>query len=342
MEKKKEITIYDLAKELNVSASTVSRALKGHSSIGKKTTRAVKKLAEEWGYRPNNIAASLRKNRTNNIGIIVPWINRPFISALISGVEAAAKASKQNVIISQSRDKYQNEIQNVAALFESRISGLIVSLAMETQTFDHFQRFTDNNIPLVFVDRVPKDWNCHKVVIDNYAAGFKATQHLIEKGCKRIAHFGGALHQYIYDERQKGYIDALKKSNLPIDETLILRGDILSAKEGIKLTKYLLDLENPPDGIFSANDTSAVSAIQYAKSKNLNIPDDLAIIGFNNDPVCLIIDPQLSSITHPAIEMGKIALQQAMKIHSNDDLIVSQTITLKTELIERKSSSKSK
>ena len=338
MKKKKQVTIHDLAKELNVSASTISRALKDHYSIGKDTIAAVKKLAKERGYRPNSIAASLRMQSTNTIGILVPRINRPFISSLISGVEEAAREAGFNVIISQSHDSYQDEIDNAKALYDSRISGLVVSLAMETKTYSHFEQFAQSDTPVVFVDRVPLESGGLKVVIDNYAAGFKATQHLIDQGCRRIAHFGGALHQNIYKERQQGYIDALKKNNLPVDRELILNGNVLSADEGRKMTKALLELPNPPDGIFSANDRAAISAIKYAKSIGVKIPEELAIIGFNNDPVATIIEPQLSSISHPAVEMGRIAVQQVLRIKQPNDLVASQTITLKTEVIARGSS----
>lgn len=167
--------------------------MQNYPSIGKATIKAVKKLAVDRGYRLNSIAASLRKRETNNIGMLVPWINRPFVSSLISGAEAAARAAGYNVLISQSHDSHDNEIDNVKAFFESRICGLIVSLAMETKDYEHFDRLIENGTPIVFVDRIPEHLDVHKVIIDNYAAAYKATQHLIEQGCRRIAHFGGAL-----------------------------------------------------------------------------------------------------------------------------------------------------
>lgn len=342
MKRKSGVTIYDLAAELKVSPSTVSRALQNHPSIGKATIKAVKKLALERGYRLNSIAASLRKQQTNNIGVLVPWINRPFISSLISGAEATARAAGYNVLISQSHDSFENEKDNVKAFFESRICGLIVSLAMETKGYDHFNRFLENDTPIVFVDRIPEYLDVYKVNIDNYAAAFKATEHLVEQGCQRIAHFGGALHQTIYSERRRGYEDALKKYNLPVDESIIIHGDVLSADEGLKMTARLLKLASPPDGIFSANDTAAVSAIQYAKSIGIRIPDDLAVIGFNNDPLCTIIDPPLSSINHPAVEMGRIAVQQILRIKESEADLITQTITLKTDVVARASSLRNK
>lgn len=338
MEKKREVTIYDIAKELNVSPSTVSRALKDHHSIGKKTKKAVLKLAEERGYQPNVIAASLRSNRTNTIGVITPWINRPFISSLISGVEMTANKQGYNVIISQSHDSYENEVANAKALYGSRIEGLIVSLAMESTNYDHFQKFLKKNIPVVFVDRVPDDINTTKVVINNYEAGFKATQHLIEQGCTRIAHIGGVRHRNVYKERMDGYVAALRQYDLTIDDNLIIESDRLSSEEGFRIAKYLLNLPERPDGIFSANDTAAVSLIKYAKSVGVDIPNDVAVIGFNNDPISTIIDPPLSTIIHPAIEMGKLAATQVLNREDQTDIVKSQTIMLDTELIVRESS----
>lgn len=338
MKTRKGVTIYDIASELKVSPSTVSRALKDHYSIGKDMIKAVKKLATERGYRPNNIAASLRRNRTNTIGVMISWINRPFISSLISGVEQAASKAGYRVIISQCSDSYENEVANAKALFDSRISGLVVSLAMETKKYEHFQQFIKNDIPVVFVDRVSEEFNSDKVVIDNVAAGFMATKHLIDQGCRRIAHFAGAQHRNIYRDRMKGYVEALRQHNLPVDEELICHGSILNSEDGVKMTTHLLNLPHPPDAIFSPNDTSAVSAIQCAKSRNIKVPHELAVIGFNNDPIALIIDPPLSTISHPAVSMGKIAAQQVLK-HKDDhqEDIEAETIVLKTELIVRQS-----
>lgn len=313
-ENKKDLTIYDIAKELNVSGSTVSRALNDHPGIGKKTRKAIKDLASEWNYRPNLLAASLRTKRSNTIGVLVPWINRPFISSLISGIESSAFEAGYNVIISQSHDSYEMEKQSVQALSESRISALIVSLAMQSNNYKHFDIFNNNGIPIVYVDRIPQLKNIYKVHIDNFNAAFEATEHLINQGCKRIAHFGGTSDQIIYEERRLGYISALKQYGLNINDELNLKGKSLSADESIHLCESVFGLDNPPDGLFCANDTSTVSAIQFAKNLGIRIPEDLAVIGFNNDPICTIINPTLSSVEHPAIEMGKLAFNQALRL----------------------------
>ena len=341
MKIKKEVTIYDLAKELNYSPSTISRALNNHKSISKKTIKLIKEAALEMGYRPNNLAAGLRNNKSNTIGVLISRINRPFMASLISGIEETARKEGYNVLISQSNDKYENEVSNCNALYDSRITGLIVSLSMETVDTAHFQKFVDQGIPIVFVDRVPENFNSYKVVIDNYTAGYSATKHLIDQGCTRIAHFAGAQHRNIYEERKKGYLDALRDSGLPIMEDLIVHFKTLSFEEGHKATKKLLKMEQPPDGIFSANDTAAVSAIMCAKKMGVEVPQQLAVIGFNDDPIASIMQPSLSTVSHPASKMGAISARRILN-HSghNHDADLTEITILGTEIIQRDSSMK--
>ena len=338
MKPNKEITIYDIAQKLGVSPSTVSRALKDHHSIGKKTKKAVKSLAEELEYKPNTAAASLRNNKTKTIGVIISRINRPFISSLISGIERTANSAGYRVIISQSHDDMEQEIENAHAMVSSRVEGLIVSLAMGTDNYDHFSQIINNGIPIVFVDRVTEQFNSDLVIIDNTYAAKVATQHLIDQGCKRIAHFAGAQHRNVYRNRRMGYEQALKENGLEVDPDLIINVYNLSAKDGYKATEHLLKMKNPPDGIFAPNDTSAVSAIKCAKKMGVRVPDDLAIIGFNDDPICTIVEPELSTISHPGIEMGQIATTQLLKAKDHSEVEKSSIVKLKTELIVRESS----
>lgn len=339
----KKVTIYDLAKKINYSPSTISRALNDHKSISKKTIKTIKEAAKEMGYRPSSLAASLRNNRTNTIGIMISRINRPFISSLISGIEETARTAGYNVLISQSNDKFDNEVNNAKMLIDSQISGLVVSLAMETTDYSHFQQFVDNGTPIVFVDRVPEGFSSYHVVIDNYTAGYNATQHLIDQGCQRIAHFAGSQRRNVYSERKKGYMHALRDAGLAVDPGLIFEFGTLSFEEGKKATKELLRMKNPPDGIFSANDTAAVSAIAYAKSKGIRIPQDIAVIGFNDDPLASIFDPPLSTVSHPAMKMGEIAAKRILN-HDQESMDdgVSEVTILKTEVIVRDSSNRQK
>ncbi|RAV29630.1 LacI family DNA-binding transcriptional regulator [Sinomicrobium soli] len=341
MKTNKEVTIYDIARKLKYSPSTISRALNNHSSISGKTIGIIKKTAREMGYRPNSIAASLRNNKSKTIGIMISRINRPFVSSLISGIEEKAREAGYNVIISQSNDKYDNEVFNAQTLYNSRISGLVVSLSMETRKLDHFSQFIKQGIPIVFVDRIPDKLKGYKVIIDNYAAGYKAAEHLIQQGCKRIAHFAGAQHRNVYRERKHGMLDALNDYNIAVNDDLIIDCQALSFEEGAEGMRRLMNLPQPPDGLFAANDTSAVSAILYAKKHGIDIPRDLAIIGFNDDPIASIVDPPLSTITHPAIEMGNICTERILQ-HITDadkkDSDAPEIITLPTELLMRASS----
>jgi LacI family transcriptional regulator len=340
MEENKDITIYDLAEKLKLATSTISRALKDHPTISSKTIKKVKKMAEEMGYVPNTLAAGLRGNKTNTIGVLIPTITQPFLASLISGIEIAARKSGYNVIIVQSHDSYSEEVSMAKSLYSSRVSGIICSLAMETRDTSHFQQFVSNNIPLVFVDRVPKNFNTFRVIIDNHSAGYKATKHLIEQGCVRIAHItAGAEFGNLYIERKRGYLDALKDHNLPIDEELIIDLKSVTYEDGVKASNKLFDLKNPPDGIFSSGDIIAVSAIQTAKKRKIKVPEELAVIGFNNDPISQIIDPNLSTITHPAAKMGKMSAEiilQNLKSLKKDD--VKEITFLNTEVLVRESS----
>ncbi|AOW19111.1 LacI family transcriptional regulator [Polaribacter vadi] len=342
MKKYTEITIYDIAEKLNLATSTISRALKDHRSISEKTIKKVKKTAFEMGYQPNNLAASLRNKQTKTIGVLLPTVTQPFLSSLISGIEITAKKAGYTVMIMQSHDSYDEEVNLAQSLYNNRVSGIICSLAMETQDTSHFQIFINNNTPLVFVDRVPKNFNTYRVVIDNFSAGYKATKHLIDQGCKRIAHLSvGSEFGNLYSERKKGYLEALKDHNIDIDEQLIVRLTTVTYDEAEKGTNKLLDLKNPPDGIFTPGDILGVSALQCAKKRGIKVPEELAIIGFNNDPISEIIDPNLSTITHPAEKMGQAAAKiiiKNLKSLKKDD--IKEITFLNTEVLVRESSKK--
>ncbi|MDA0193998.1 MAG: substrate-binding domain-containing protein [Bacteroidetes bacterium] len=285
------------------------------------------------------VASNLRTNSTNTIGIIVSTVNKPFISSLISGVEQQANKNGYNVLITQSYDSYQKEAADAKILFANRVEGLVVALAMETTDFTHFKQFLRKGVPLVFVDRVSKEFDSDKVTVDNFGAAYKATEHLIQQGCKLIAHFTGAQNVNVYHERKRGYLEALKKYGIPICEELIIDTDNDSSEDGYRVTQHLLDLPEPPDGIYSPNDTTAVSAIQCAKKRGVNVPNDLAIVGTNDDPFSTIIDPPLSTVALSAMDLGKIAVSQVLKRKAYyQHMVKSEEIVLKTELIIRESS----
>ena len=338
-EKPTEVTIYHLAERLGLATSTISRALKNHHSIGKKTIEKVKKTAEEMGYRPNNLAASLRSKKTKTIGVLVPTITQPFLSSLISGIEITAQKAGYNVVIMQSHDSYKEEVNMAESLYSSRVSGIICSIGMQTLNTDHFNLFIENHIPLVFVDRVPKTFNTFRVVIDNYAAGYKATKHLISQGCVRIAHLTAGSEFSIYHERKRGYIDALKEANLPVEDELIIKLKAVTYEDAEIACNKLLSLKKRPDGIFAPGDILGVSAIQCAKKRGIKVPEELAVIGFNDDPISRIIDPNLSTITHPASKMGQASAEIILKnLKSSVEDEAREITFLNTEVLVRESS----
>lgn len=340
MDRKASVTIHDLARELNISASTVSRALNDNPRIRKSTKEKIKALALELGYQPNTIASNLRTQKTHTIGIVVPLINRHFFSTFISGVEDIAFEAGYNVIISQSKDLLQKEQQIVNSMFSNRVDGLITSLSMQTSAFEHFQLFANKNIPLIFFDRIAPEFEANKIIVDDFACGFKATQHLIDQGYQRIAHLAGPTVLNTYHDRMEGYKSALKKNNMPLEDELIICNR-LTRMDGQEAIKKLLNLQNPPDAVFCGNDTSALSMIVYLKSQGIRIPEDFGIVGFSNEPFSEVVTPSISTLKQPAQEMGQKAAELIINEIENKELPRTyQTVTMPTELIVRESSSR--
>lgn len=338
MSNQSETTIHDIARKLNLSASTVSRALKDNPVISEPTRILIKRIADEMGYRPNILAANLRTKRTNTIGVIVPLINRHFFSSVISGVEEVAYNQGFAVTISQSNDKIEKEIKIALALFANRVDGLIASIGMETNTFDHLKLFSERKIPIVFFDRVVEEIAAHKIVVDDYGGGFRATQQLIEQGAKNVAHIGGPLNLKIYENRQKGYCDALKNAGLKVNQSLIINNS-LSREEGSKAIRNLMQQEIKPDAVFCANDTTALSVIIYLHEIGIRVPEDMVIVGFSNEPFSEVVTPSISTVKQPGFLMGQKAAQLIIQqiLHDNDNPSF-KTIVLPTELIIRDSS----
>ncbi len=338
MSNQSETTIHDIARKLNLSASTVSRALKDNPVISEPTRILIKRIADEMGYRPNILAANLRTKRTNTIGVIVPLINRHFFSSVISGVEEVAYNQGFAVTISQSNDKIEKEIKIAHALFANRVDGLIASIGMETNTFDHLKLFSERKIPIVFFDRVVEEIAAHKIVVDDYGGGFRATQQLIEQGAKNVAHIGGPLNLKIYENRQKGYCDALKNAGLKVNQSLIINNS-LSREEGSKAIRNLMQQEIKPDAVFCANDTTALSVIIYLHEIGIRVPEDMVIVGFSNEPFSEVVTPSISTVKQPGFLMGQKAAQLIIQqiLHDNDNPSF-KTIVMPTELIIRDSS----
>ena len=332
------ITIKDLARELNLSTSTISRALQNHPNISKNTIREVQKLATKLRYFPNSMGSNLRRQKTNLIGIIVPRIDIIFHSRAISGIEKIANKLGYNIIICQSNDSYEREVANTGTLLINMVEGVIGCLARNTKNYSHYARFKEYNIPLVFYDRVCYEIEASKVVIDDCESAYKATEHLISIGCRRIAHIAGNQSTGIYVSRLEGYKASLKNNNLPLSDDLICFTEHLNYEAGIECAVRLAGLSQIPDGIFCANDYTAISAIQFFKKRDFKIPEDIAIVGFSNYPVSKIIEPALTTIDDHAFEMGQTAAKLLIRqIEEKNPNISSETVVLKTDLIIRES-----
>jgi len=339
MKKESHITIHDIAKALNISGSTVSRALNDNSRISDKTKKAVRSMAKQLGYQPNALASNLRTSCTKTIGVIIPRISRYFFSSAITGIEELARTRGYNVIICQSNDQEARESDCVQTLFASRVDGVISSIAINTENFEHYKTFTDRNIPLVFFDRVCDELETSQVVVDDFKGGFIAAEHLISKGCKRIAHISGPQHLNIYINRLQGYLKALRKHNFEIEEDLIIES-LLTREDGEACAKKLLDSPNRPDAIFAANDISALSIILYAKEIGLRIPEDLAVVGFSNEPFSEYVSPSLTTIEQSGFDVGTKATELLLDIITNKTGNHQETIVLPVKLIERESSNR--
>jgi LacI family transcriptional regulator len=336
----KEITIYDIAKDLGVSPTTVSRALNNHPAVNEKTKKRVFDAAQEMGYQSNIFASNLRSKRTNNIGVIVPRLNSSFQSSVIAGMEKVANESGFNLIISQSLESYEKEMANAYTMFNSRVDGLLVSLASNTEKIDHYNPFLKKGIPILFFDRIAEHSECTGIIIDNIQAGQKATNHLIEQGCKRIVHVLGNIKINVYADRLKGYKYALMDNDIPFDPSLIIYSD-LNEEAGEEIVGKILKMDPMPDGLFVSNDSCAASCIRHLKLEGIKIPEDIALVGFNNDAISRLVEPNITTINYPGYEMGELAMKNLVKhLESPSEGILQNTnkITLRSDLIIRGSS----
>ena len=338
MSKREKVTIHDIARKLNVTASTVSRALKDHPRISSETKKAVLKAAERLNYQPNHIAAALRKGRSNIIGIIVPTADRTFFSSVVRGIEEIANTSRYNVMICQTYDNYEKEVSTIEALLNARVDGIIASHAKETGNFDHFLKVKERGIPLILFDRSNDELEVSHVVIDDYLGSFKATEHLIQQGCKRIAHFTNTLKISIYKERLRGYKEALQRYGLAYDEALVIASN-LQLEDGRTSMAKLLDAGLTPDGVFSASAFGILGAMQVAKERGLRIPEDVALVGFSNEPFTSFTEPSLSVVDQHSMRMGNAAAEIFLEeMATGEKKFIPQKIVLKPELIIRQSS----
>ncbi|UKJ07439.1 LacI family DNA-binding transcriptional regulator [Solitalea lacus] len=300
-------TIIDIATSLGISPSTVSRALNDNPRISNKTKEKVRKLALELDFTLNPMASNLRSNRSQTVGIIVPRISMYFHAAVLTVVQNLLHKEGYNLIICQSNDSPELEKELVNTLYASRVDGVIVASTLQSTDFSHFDVLTRKQIPLVFYDRVPVDYYPAQIIKgDDYRGGFEATEHLINSGCKSIAHISGPLTCNLYKDRYAGYIDALRKYKIPYKQEWVFFHE-LTLENAVESVHKLFKMESIPDGLFTANDTSAIAALQVAREFGISVPNDFKIVGYSNDPRSGIVSPAITTVEqHPDLVGEKI------------------------------------
>ncbi|WP_290698740.1 LacI family DNA-binding transcriptional regulator [Lacinutrix sp.] len=335
---KKRTTIKDIANVLNISAAAVSKALHDDSRISKKTKLEVKRVAKELNYQPNHLASALRRGKSNLVGVIVPRTNSNFFSSVIEHMEDVLNKAGYNLIITQSNESFEKECRNIDTLLFTQVDGIIASMANETVDLSYFEKIKSNNIPLVLFDRGENDLNVDYIGINDYESSHMIIKHLVEAGCKRIAHIGGYRRTRIFNNRIRGYIDAIKKHNLPHDDELLIESN-LTLEDGRIQMKKLLTLKNCPDAIYVASDAAALGALQVLNENNIAVPDDIRLVGFGNEPFTSLVTPSITSVNQHSEQIGQIAAETFLELVQSKDL--KQTLNKKildAELIIRDSS----
>ena len=330
-------TIIDIARELNTTPATVSRALSNHPGISEKTKQTVQLTASKLNYKRNRIASSLRSGKTHVIGVIIPSAEINFFGSVVHGIESVANSNGYNVLLFQSNESREFEEKGLETFLSARVDGILVSLAKDTIDYSHFIEIKNRGIPLVFFDRSTDDLGVDSVVIDDYKGAFTATEHLIRQGYTRIAHISGPQHLKNFYDRMKGYMGALQANKIKMDPDLIYPGNI-SIESGKAGANYLLSLPGPPDAIFAAEDFTALGAISELKEKGIKIPDQMGVIGFANELFGEYITPSLSTVDQQTIKMGRSALSLLVDIIEKKEKHVQQKIILDPLLIVRQSS----
>ena len=339
----KKVTISDIADALGITPSTVSRALHNNPKVNAETKKAVNEYAKRMNYRRNVAASSLRTGKSNTIGVVVPRINSHFISSAIGGIETFANQAGYNIIICQSNESLKTEIKAVQTLLTKGIDGMLASISMETNKYDHFCEVVNMKVPLVFFDRICPTLDVSSVVIDDFKGAYKAAEHLIQQGCRRIAHLSGSMELNIYRNRLEGYKQALKNYNIPIEEEMIFTTTQMTDTMGSTFIEKLYVSKNLPDGICSSNDNLAAGAMKFLIQKGVKIPEQVAITGFSNALFTQWMTPLLSTVDQHSELMGCNAVTLLLEeIEKNGDGCVSRNIILNPDLIIRGSSERRK
>ncbi|NBC82391.1 MAG: substrate-binding domain-containing protein [Bacteroidetes bacterium] len=334
-----QVTIKDIAKLIGVSPSTVSRALKDHPDISPDMKKRINDLAESLHYYPNGLALSLKKSKSYTIGVIIPEVVHHFFSTVLGGIEDLAIDAGYNVMVCQSSEKYDRELLNARSLISHRVDGVLVSVAKTTTQFHHLQELKNHGIPIVFFDRVCESIPTDTVVVDDYIGAYIAVRHLLDIGCRRIAHLAANDNLLIGKYRKQGYLKALDEYNLPEDPELIFHCDTKAM--AVDTIREILKLNPLPDAIFAVNDFTAVAAMMELKKAGIQIPKDMAIVGFGNGPLGEVSCPSLTTLEQQGHEIGKEAVRLLLeRIAKKDTGFQSRRRVLTPYLIKRESTFK--
>jgi len=332
----KPATIKDIARILKVSISTVSRALRNASDVSQETKQAVQKLSDELNYQPNKFALSLQQKQTHTIGVIVPNLDY-VLATMVKGIDEAALEAGYTVMVCQSNESFGREMVNTRRVSDSLVDGFIISVSSETKVFDHFKKIQEKKIPMVVFDRYTPDLVAPCVRLDNKDGLMQSTEHLIEQGYRRIAILAGPKNLEISNHRLAGYIAALKKNKIKVDQDLIIHCDF-NQDYAYVATQELLSMKKRPDAICTISDRMAIGAMLAIKERGLKMPQDIGLVGFNNEPMMSLLSPSISSVEQPAFEMGKVAAKLFIEMmHNNEDMSQVEEI-LKPKLMIRESS----
>lgn len=331
----KQVTIKDLARKLRLSVSTISRALRDVQDINPETKRQVLALAQELNYEPNLIAKSLVNRQTKVIGVILPVIASRYFANALSGMMEVADLRGYHIMFCQSDESFEKEVTSIKKLVSIRIDGLLVSVSKHTTDADAFLKVQQKGIPVVFFDRALDYVDATKVTVNQHEGAFLAVEHLIQRGCTKIAHIAGPRNLSIAVDRLNGYLDALEKYNIPVNKNYILHCEDFQFN-ALEKVKTLFSLADKPNGIFAINDSSAIICIKYLQEQGYRIPEDIAIAGYNNDPISEVVWPSLTTVMQPSYEVGKLATQLLIDEIENKSTMFHQKI-LSTELIVRSS-----
>jgi LacI family transcriptional regulator len=338
----KRITIHDIARELDITFSTVARALNDHPAISERTKKEVLKTAKKLGYQQNKLASSLRSGKTNIIGIIVPSLKVNFFSSVVAGIEEIMNKNGYSILFYQSNENLIHEKKGIETFIQARVDGIIASVTKETLISGHFKEILDREIPLVFFDRVLGDLHTPNVTINDFKGAYEATEHLIKQGYKHIVHINGIQRIPIFEERLRGYIAALEDNNIKVDKKLIIKGKF-SKEFGAAVIRKLIKKKINFDAVFALEDFTAMGVLTELKKHKIKIPEEVGVIGFANEPFSELVSPQLSTIDQQTKKMGEATgelMLLSIKQKNKKNQVPLNNIVLDPVLLVRESTSK--